>query len=284
MSEQFTFDDLDQESKEFIFDDINKTLTDDLFSPIKQIYIDWTYIQDIYLGALVSLCKSQEEYTYLLEQLPNYNDRIIRGHASYFSKLGYTDTDLENYINHNKDIGLLLLGTSPMTNIFTNLQQLIKDIHLRNSKLEYRKSLHLIVNLYPIRLEEEYITLLTYMINQAYPGVSLEIISQPINTLDIQMLLDCDILLIERMDIFFTKNTITANTFFDEENFPFSKIAVITPKVIDNEEIVKELSSKTNDDIEHMFRVTLNICSMMSKFYFINPIILVDNPQENNKV
>lgn len=279
MEEQLTFNDLDQDTKNLIFDDINKTLTEDLFSPIKQIYIDWTYLQDIYLGALVTLCKSQEDYSYILQEIPNYNDRIVRGHASYFPKLGYTDNDLETYINTN-DNSLLILGSSPMTNIFSNIKELIDNIQLRNYKLEYRERLRLIVNLYPIKLREEVTRLLLYMISQVYKNIEITIVSQPIHTISIATLLECDMIFIERSDLFFKKNSITANTFFDSEKFPFAKIAVVAPKVIDNEQIVLDLDTKTDQEIAYMFNTTVHICGIMSKFYLINPIILVDNPEQ----
>ena len=152
---------LNQEAKDKLFDDINQLLTKDLFSPIKQIYVEWSYLQDIYLGSLVNLCKSQDDYTYILNQISKYNDRILRGHASYFPKLKYTDSDLETYMN-TKDTNLLILGTSPMTNIFQNLKDLIDRILLRNSKLDHKEPLKLIINTYPLILTQEVRGLLTY--------------------------------------------------------------------------------------------------------------------------
>lgn len=271
---------LNQEAKDKLFDDINQLLTKDLFSPIKQIYVEWSYLQDIYLGSLVNLCKSQDDYTYILNQISKYNDRILRGHASYFPKLKYTDSDLETYMN-TKDINLLVLGTSPMTNIFQNLKDLIDRILLRNSKLDHKEPLKLIINTYPLILTQEVRGLLTYMVNQVFIGTDIYLVSCPINKLDVGMLIECDILLIDRMDIFFSNaDSDVFKYFFSEPISKFVNSAIITPKVIDNKEIQNTLSDKSEEEIEEIFKTTIAVCGLMTDFIYINPIIHTDKPQE----
>lgn len=275
-NEDITFDELDQTTKDLLFENINKTLTDNLFTPIKQLYVDWSYIQDIYIGALVNLCKSQQDYNYILKQIPNYNDRIVRGCSSYFPELNYTDNDLIKFMN-TKDNGLLVLGTSPMTNIFRNLKTLVEQAQLRNLKLGYTNKLKLIFNLYPININRDIAGLISYMINQVLFDMDFDIISKPINTIEIETLVNCDILLIDRMDIFFTKDSNTTIAFFDDTNFPFSKCAIVTPKVIDNTQIQEDLSNKSQEEIDSIFKITAHLCGIMSNFIYINPIIFIDN-------
>ena len=247
---------IDQEAQNKLFEDINQVLTKDLFSPIKQIYVEWTYLQDIYLGALINLCKAQSDYDYILSQISKYNDRLTRDHCSYFPNLKYTDNQLESYIN-TPDVNLLILGTSPMTNIFRNLKELVSRIIVRNSKLSHKDPLKLIVNLYPLKLTNEVKGLVLYMLNQVFIGTEIIIISNPINKLNADRLIECDILLIDRMDIFFSDdNSSVFKYFFSEPISKFLKCAIITPKVIDNKELQSILSEKTNEEIEEIFNTT----------------------------
>ena len=273
-------DQLDQEFKEKLFDDLNQALTKDLFSPIKQIYVEWSYLQDVYLGAIISQCKSQSEYNYILSQLDKYNDRLIRNHSSYFPELHYTDKDLETYMNIDNN-NLLVLGTSPMTNIFRNLKELLDRIDLRNSKLGHKEPLRLIINLYPLILTQEVKGLLSYMLNQVFVGVEPIYISSPINKLPASKLIECDILLIDRMDLFFCDaESSTFKYFFSEPISKFVNCAIITPKVIDNSDIQKVLHEKSEEDIEEIFKTTSAICGLMTDLIYINPIVYADKPVE----
>ena len=95
------------------------------------------------------------------------------------------------------------------------------------------------------------------------------------------MLIECDILLIDRMDIFFSNaDSDVFKYFFSEPISKFVNSAIITPKVIDNKEIQNTLSDKSEEEIEEIFKTTIAVCGLMTDFIYINPIIHTDKPQE----
>lgn len=259
-----------------LFSTMSSAIAKDVFSPIKQIYIDWSYIQDIYLGALVARCKTPEEYQYVLSCIPKYNDRLLRSHSRYFPKLNTTDIELEEFMKDPNN-SLSLLYMSPMTNMFENVSNLIKSSITRNLKLsELTEQLVLLINLYPLVLTDKITSTIKHMIHTITTNIKIGITSLPINQIDINLLLNSDILLIDRLDIFLSENSPTMDAFYADPVSKFLDCAVISPKIIDNQEFINSLPTLSEEQIEQNFNITEQICNLSASFKFINPIIFTD--------
>lgn len=271
-----TLKDFDKESFLSNLANIRQSIVEEIFSPIKQIYIDWTYLQDVYLGSMISLCKNQEEYNYIRSNIEGYNNRIIREHTLLFRKLFKSDLELEEYMNDTEKSSLLLV-MSPMTNMFNNIKVLLKSIIERNKKLGYETPLKVILNMYPLAINDISIKIIKEIMNHCYlPYLQLGIVTEKISDIDIDTLINSEILLIDRFDYFLSDNTKTQEAFYTAPISKFFDCAVITPKFIDNKEIINKLETLSKEEIESTFDITSSVCGLSSSFQYISPIILLE--------
>lgn len=85
--------------------------------PIYALYIDIECFQDFYIGALLCLIKTEDEYKHILNNLKVYSDRRDMCVCKYFPELKLTDHDLISFIN-NKNNHSALERISPMTDYY----------------------------------------------------------------------------------------------------------------------------------------------------------------------
>lgn len=259
------------------FSDISKSIADDIFSPIKQIYVDWTYLQDIYLGAMISLCKNQEEYNYLLENIDKYNNRVIRDHAYHFNKLFKSDIQLEKHIR-SKDTSMYLLAMSPFTNMFNNFKSVLYSSITRNLRLGYMEKIKVVLNMYPLVIGDIEQKIIKDIMSTCYLDViKLGIVTEKISDVDINTLVDSDILLIDRFDIFLSDNSKTQAAWYNAPVPSFMDKAVITPRILDNKEFIEKLSTLSKEQIDEIFDNTETFMSICASFKYISPIILLED-------
>lgn len=263
--------------KDQFFSDISKSISDEIFSPIKQIYVDWTYLQDIYLGAMISLCKNKDDYAYLIENIDKYNDRVIRDHAYHFRKLFKSDIQLEKYIRV-EDTSSYLLASSPFTNMFNNFKTMLHSSITRNLKLGYLEKIKVIVNMYPLVIGDIAQKIIKDIMKNCYLDViKLGVVSEKISDIDLNLLTDSDILLIDRFDLFLADNTKTQSAWYTTPIPEFMDKAVITPKVIDNVEFISKLDTLSKEQIDEVFDNTETVMSICAQFKYISPIILLED-------
>lgn len=260
-------------TKEQFISEVSNFISKEEFSPTKQIYVEWTYLQDIYIGSIISLCKNQEEYNYVLNNLEKYNDRILRDHSLYFPKLKLSEDQLETFIKDSKN-SKLLLYRSPLTNIFINFKELIEFIYDKNHKFGDDSPITIIINIYPLPITEEFKLYIKHVREYLKSAIKIGIVSSPIQKLDLSMLLSSDILLIDRFDYFLKdEHSKTCQAFFDDPFPQFFNKTIITPKVIDNEEVKKNVLNLSEKELDRIFEITTDLCNIGCNFKFVNPII-----------
>lgn len=264
-------------SKEQFISEVSNFVAKEEFTPIKQIYVEWSYLQDIYIGALISLCKNQDDYNYILNNLEKYNDRVLRDHSLYFPKLNINEEQLETFIKNPKN-SKLLLYRSPLTNIFTNLKELVLFVYNKNHKLGEDEPITIILNIYPLPITDEFKLYIKHVKDYLHSFVKVGIVSAPIQMLNISTLLTSDILLIDRFDYFLKdEKSETCQAFFDDPYPKFFDKTIITPKVIDNKKIIDNILNLSKEQIEKIFETTEELCGIGCNFKFINPIIYKKN-------
>ena len=65
----------------------------------------------------------------------------------------------------------------------------------------------------------------------------------------------------------------TCQAFFDDPFPQFFNKTIITPKVIDNEEVKKNVLNLSEKELDRIFEITTDLCNIGCNFKFVNPII-----------
>lgn len=263
--------------------DISSILQKKYTQPVKQIYLDWIYIQDYFIGTLLMHCNTEETYAYIRNQIPSYNSRIIRDRLYYFPKFPLNNDQVMTYIRTPQNIPKLL-AISPMTNMFQNIRLLQKGITIRNNAITtYNDRVTYIVNMYPLPMNNEYIHLVKGIMDYISPDIKLGVVSSPISQIDIKTLVDCDILFIDDLDNFLSEDSETINSFYNTPIPAFVDSAIISPRINDNLEFLEKFHTYTQEQIDSTMKLTQSVLNLCTSFAYMTPLILLDeeNQQEN---
>ena len=114
------------------------------------IYLDLAYIQDYYLGMLLAILQSPEEYKYVYDQIPEYNERIQNGCAKYFPDLNVTEEQLFDFVK-DPQYTVNLLRTAPITSGYSTLKEVWLSLMDHNQLIgEPNIKYNVFVNIYPM--------------------------------------------------------------------------------------------------------------------------------------
>jgi len=92
--------------------------------PIKRIYIDLEYMQDLRFGALLNMLKVKEEFGYVNHNLSKYNARYDRQLCKYFKALKIDEARIDRVLNRPIAVDKICV-TAPFTSIYYHLFQII---------------------------------------------------------------------------------------------------------------------------------------------------------------
>lgn len=127
--------------------------------PIKRIYIDLEYMQDLRLGALLNMLKVKEEFSYVVHNLPKYNSRNDRCICKYFKALKIDEARIDRVLKRELAIDKICV-TAPFTSIYYRLHEIIAaaTTHLKAVE-DNPKPIELVINCadvpYPKILQEK---------------------------------------------------------------------------------------------------------------------------------
>mgnify|MGYP000614394962 CR=1 FL=1 len=256
---------------------------EEMLSPITKIYIDVEYIQDLLVGALLLLwkqTKSESDYTYFIQQLPSYNNRLTFDTMHYFPKWKNriaTNESLDAFIRNEKNIRQLLLN-APYTDVACYLKDHHKLYKEQNNRLgeKHPKPITYNVNVYPLPINEDVIQFFQYRMKALIEdnSIIINVLSKPIQSLNTA----------------FFKNTYTAYMYrftdmTTQEYSPcylayyhhlvFKNTTVATPFRITLKESLKDdlVYRYTERQLEESCSATLLTMSVFSDFKFVNPKI-----------
>lgn len=259
-----------------LFASITSRMSDELSSPVKQVYVEWTYLQDVYLGTIIQHCASKDEYDKIIAKMTEYNDRLHRERSLYFPDMHLTNSDIEKYIQDKELNSLSCIYKSPFTNVFVNLTSMMEDALERNHNLRYTEHIKLIINIYPLLKTERTMAMIKFLLSDIdLREIKLGVISVPTHEVPVDYMLYADILLIDRMDLFLSVDSPYPEYFYALPKPGFMTAAIMTPKVIDNDEFLELLPTLTQKEIDRNFDLTEAICGIASVFRYLNPYIAV---------
>ena len=116
------------------------------YKPIKRVYVDLEYMQDLRLGALINMLNVKEELSYVVHNLPKYNSRYDRKICKYFKALKIDESEIDNLMRQPEIIDKLCV-TAPFTSIYYQLHEIIIAARNHSKAIEDNpKSIELVVN------------------------------------------------------------------------------------------------------------------------------------------
>lgn len=256
-------------------EDFTKAFNKFYTTPIKRIYIDLPYIQDIYLGALLQLIKTKEDYKYIINNLGPYNHRLKEDILFYFPKLKIEKEELDNYIK-NEENAFKLLSFSPYTNMFQNLKLLHSNIDKINNVVADMRaypSITYTINTYPLVLSLKLKKFLKYRFSYIANNIIFGTMCKPISIIDQDEFVGNDLFLIFNVDNFVSEHSNHLDYFYKQ--LKYSQKYICSPKRIYNQELLDDINYLTKEQIEKCMILTESLLSTCSEFTYLDPTILM---------
>lgn len=255
--------------------DFINALNEDMMRPIKMVYIDLPYIQDIFLGSILLDNFKEECYNHIIDCLPKYNERYSLMHTDHFPKLNYTEDELYSYLKNSSNVEKIL-KTAPVTEIFLHLPELHKNILEHNEKVlldEKQEKIKYIVNTYPLKLTTEQMSIIKDRLQFVSTEITVGVVSAPINKLPSTIYTDADIWFVYDISGLFDKETVGGKQFLDSLSLRNS--VVYSPQRIGNSSVLDDLPFMKEDDINTVFADTAFVLNLYTEFNYLNSKIKI---------
>ena len=256
-----------------------KAYSEQISKQIEYIYIDLTYLQDIYLGGILNLTEEKDVYSYILKQLKKYNLRIDNNYASYFPELNLTNEEIINYVSDKNNSKLLMIA-SPATDMYKYLGILHKKT-LENNKCKIGikntiRKLTYIINTYPLILDNESMKFLKkrFILSLHDPIINFGIISKPCNSLSIDTYKKFDKLYISDMSSFSDEESTGYQALY-KSGILFNSTIYTEPKIT-NPEVLKSLKEMDENKFMNMHYMTLLGLSIFTNIKYLRSQIWIE--------
>lgn len=258
---------------------------EEMLSPVKKVYIEVLYIQDLLIGALLLLwkqTKSELDYTYFIKQLPSYNNRLTFDTMHYFPEWKNriaTNESLDAFIKDTKNTRQLLLNAP-----YTDVACYLKDHHNlykeQNNRLDKKREQCITynVNVYPLALTEDVVQFFEYRMKMLVddPSIVVNVLSKPIQLLDTAFFKDTHTAYMYHFTDMTTQEYSPCYLAY-YHHLAFKNTTVATPFRITLKESLKDdlVYQYTERQLEESCSATLLTMSVFSEFKFLNPKIHV---------
>ena len=229
--------------------------------PIKRIYIDLEYMQDLRFGALLNLLTVKEEFSYVIHNLEKYNRRYDRHIGKYFKALKISDEDIDKALQ-NPTFRDKVCVTAPFTSVYYRLFAIIAAAKNHTKAIEDRPSpIELIINcsdvVYPQILQNKLCYTLAKQLDVSPRFIQTKRYSLPDNEY-----LSYDLLLLSDYGEFFKKH---ASTIIGTGKYENTRI-VVDPYIED------DVLSKS-DDPEYVLEYTEKSFGVYCDFSYLRSTI-----------
>lgn len=267
---------ISQNVKEDEYNEFYKGYSDSISGQIENIYIDLTYLNDIYLGGILSYTQDKDVYQYILSCMDRYNNRCTDEYIEYFPDLNLNETELNEYIKNNSK---LLIKISPPTIMYKFLPN-IHNGHLLDNKYkvglkEPVRKITYVINTYPLVLDEEDMKFLKkkfiYTIKDSL--INFGVISKPSNNLSINTYKKFNIWYLSNLESWSNKDSNGYLALYKNLLLRNSKI-YIEPRIY-NKEILSKMNELTERDFKSIEQSTiLNLNCFADVNYLRSPVLI----------
>jgi len=147
-----------------------KMIGDNLITP-DSLYVELRLFRDLFLAAVITLIDTQEQYDILLSKLDQYKDRAFDDVEKLYPELGITNKQVQDRVSdptwHDR-----LFTIAPSTN-FVQVMHAQIAVNVNHSSVQKKlNTVEMVVNTYPLRLNEANTHLLGLYLSRAY-GVNV---------------------------------------------------------------------------------------------------------------
>ena len=230
---------------------------------ISDIYIDLTYLHDIYLGGILHMTADKPVYKYIKDQLERYNIRMIPDHASHFPELNISEDELFSYIS-NPQVCSDLIKISPPTDMYHALSTInratIYDNKCKISKdVKTIETLTYVINTYPLKLSKEDMIFLKsrFMLGCGTTNLKFGVICQPSWNMNVNVYSRFDVMYVYDFYRWCDDKTSIAHQLLFKEGGPMMYTNIYIPPRITNPEILEKVKEYTDDDFLALEKSTL---------------------------
>lgn len=245
------------------------------FSPIRMLYIDLGCLQDINLGTLLLNIKEEDDFNYVMEQLPAYNHRLDNKFLSAFPKLKERFSE-EDLLAFQKDPANaeLIARMSPYTNFTRYLSYIVNSIQSVNSKtLSPVHPWSILFNTHPLAYPLPAAQRVAHIIRKEFPHIKVGFVNKAIPDIDADTWRSCDMLVLNDPVTFCGADSpITSRLLFEKmcwhHKFIFAARRSEDPSMYTSKE-----------DIASSFKVTRDLLCLSAEFDFIDISVLVEDPE-----
>ena len=134
-----------------VCDNMSKEIVKPFLAQKEHMYIDADLLYDYRLGAVLALTRNEEQYNYVMSQLPAYLNAHDNKTAKYFPDLNLTDEQIEEFIR-KPEYYTFITAAAPATEFVGNLQRVIRIFNTINESKEVTRPITITINQRTIEL------------------------------------------------------------------------------------------------------------------------------------
>lgn len=246
-----------------------------VLTSVDAIYIDYSLLYDIYLGALLLMhATSAKAFSYILERMSAYHNAIDGLHAKYFQDLGHTEEDLLSYMHAHVDKVVL---QSPPTSMWECLASLMHHIRTDNAvtasiRGDKARTVSYLVNFYPFSptIEAMKIFKVRLQLGLHQTKIDFRPFSCDPRYMDDEVYDVPKFFFVERIDDWFTEGSRSREKFLDGS---FQTKVFGAKPLVTNPDILREIYSYTYEQVLDLERRTTSVLNLYTEFYYYRPIV-----------
>lgn len=252
---------------------LGKTLIENNVTYPKKIYLDMQLLKDYFLGNVLDMIDTEEEYDYILSRLKSYIVRYVDDVEYIFPKLNITNTRFNNNlnkINHNK-----LFQISPGTTFLKEFIDFMASVNNKAAVKKDRSIPEVVINTYPLKLHPKITNTIAKEFSNAFAS-HIKIISLPLINMDVDEFKTHEALFVYDFKTL-VENPIYKKHFADLE---FDETWIYAPKQVRDLDTLN--SYETVLSLEEDFIITEHYLKLMCIFEYLNTIgVLIADPKKN---
>jgi hypothetical protein len=237
----------------------------------KRIYLDLNLFKDFFLGTVLSMINSEEEYNYILSNLMEYIVRYIDDIEYIFPKLNIPNDkfiEFQKTLDPNK-----LFYASPGTTFISEFSSYMSNINNQAAVVKDKSVVNITINTYPLDLNINIKKKIAREFSLGY-AVNVNIICIPLYNLKIEEILKYDAFFIYDFKSLITSHHAKA---FSDMKFEFKTIKTI--RQVESLDVFKK--HKSDEDIEYDFIVTEAYLKIICDFTYLPPVgVLIKDKTE----
>lgn len=227
------------------------------------IYVDMVLIKDFFLGALLKMINSKEQYLTIRDNIHKYENRFVDNVEYVFPELGITQ---QEYLANR--IGLSdfdIFQGSPVTNFLNMLNQIVMSINNKTAASQKKTMIKLYINTFPLQLPFAVATAIANDFQSTY-AMDVRIMQRPLHK--------CELSFVSELDLIFTddikslieepvyRDAFKDQKFLEKQIFATKKLGSLKPLE----------THKTEQELMQDFLMTESFIQLMCHFGYMPPL------------